>query len=106
MQRLRAEGWGRLIRVLAPLGALLVEGWPALVVALIVQEGGLWLATRLVEPCEPSSATASHATSAPSAQAASAAAARQAVTGAPSGQACAAAPSGHAAAASSSASAA
>jgi hypothetical protein len=52
MGRLRADGWGRLIRVVAPLGALVVEGWAALLVAVIVQEGGLWLARRLVDPCQ------------------------------------------------------
>src|SRR5438477_7070851 len=52
MSRLRADGWGRLIRVVAPLGAVIIEGWPALLVALIVQEGGLWLTKRLVEPCQ------------------------------------------------------
>jgi hypothetical protein len=51
MGRRRGEGW-RLIRVVAPLGAFVVEGWAALVVAVIVQEGGLWLARRLVEPCQ------------------------------------------------------
>jgi 4-amino-4-deoxy-L-arabinose transferase-like glycosyltransferase len=50
--RLGGEGWGRLLRVVAPLGALLVEGWPALVGAVLVQEGGLWLAGRLVPRCE------------------------------------------------------
>jgi hypothetical protein len=52
---LRGEGWGRAIRVLAPLGALLIEGWPALIGTLLVQEGGLWLAGRLVECCQRSS---------------------------------------------------
>jgi 4-amino-4-deoxy-L-arabinose transferase-like glycosyltransferase len=52
MYRLRGDGWGRLIRVLAPLGALLVEGWPAFVATLIIQEGGLWLARRFAETCQ------------------------------------------------------
>ncbi len=51
-QRLGGDGWGRIVRVLAPLGALVVEGWPALVGALLIQEIGLWLAGRLVAPCE------------------------------------------------------
>ena len=34
LERLRADGWGRAIRVVAPLGALVVEGWPALVMAM------------------------------------------------------------------------
>jgi 4-amino-4-deoxy-L-arabinose transferase-like glycosyltransferase len=49
--RLRGEGWGHAIRVLAPLGALIVEGWPACIGALLVQEGGLWLASRLADAC-------------------------------------------------------
>jgi hypothetical protein len=52
MGRLRADGWGRLIRLVAPLVAFIVEGWPALLVAVIVQEGGLWLTRRLVDPCQ------------------------------------------------------
>ena len=47
IERLRGGGWGRLVRLVAPLGAFLLEGWPALVGALLVQEGGLWLAGRL-----------------------------------------------------------
>jgi len=43
--------WQWAIRVVAPLGALLIEGWPALVGALLVQEGGLWLARRWISPC-------------------------------------------------------
>jgi hypothetical protein len=46
--RLKGDGWGRAIRVLAPLGALAVEGWPAFIGALLIQEAGLWLAGRLV----------------------------------------------------------
>ena len=49
--RLRGEGWGRAIRVLAPLGALLIEGWPELIGTLLVQETGLWLASRV--PARP-----------------------------------------------------
>jgi 4-amino-4-deoxy-L-arabinose transferase-like glycosyltransferase len=49
---LRGEGWPLAIRVLAPAGALVVEGWPALIGALVVQEGGLWLTGRLTEGCE------------------------------------------------------
>jgi 4-amino-4-deoxy-L-arabinose transferase-like glycosyltransferase len=51
-ERLGGHGWGRAIRVLAPLGALVVEGWPALIGTLLIQEGGLWLAGRLVGACE------------------------------------------------------
>lgn len=38
-----------MVRVLAPLGAFAIEGWPALIGAILVQEGGLWLAKRLVD---------------------------------------------------------
>lgn len=51
-ERLAGDGWGRAIRLLAPLGALIVEGWPALIGTLLIQEGGLWLAGRLVGTCE------------------------------------------------------
>jgi 4-amino-4-deoxy-L-arabinose transferase-like glycosyltransferase len=44
--------WTLVIRVLAPLGALAIEGWPALIGAVLVQEGGLWLAGRLTEACQ------------------------------------------------------
>jgi hypothetical protein len=43
--------WQLAVRVAAPLGALLVEGWPALVGALLVQEGGLWASRRLTSAC-------------------------------------------------------
>jgi hypothetical protein len=49
---LRRVPWGHLLRVLAPLGALLVEGWPALIGTILIQEGGLWLAGRLVPHAE------------------------------------------------------
>jgi hypothetical protein len=39
--------WRTALRVVAPLGALALEGLPALIGALLVQEGGLWLAKRL-----------------------------------------------------------
>jgi hypothetical protein len=52
--RLRGEGWGRAIRVLAPLGALVVEGWPAMIGTVLVQEASLWLAGRLAAPCQRS----------------------------------------------------
>lgn len=39
-------------RLLAPLGALALEGWPALIGALLIQEGGFWLAKRLTDDCE------------------------------------------------------
>jgi hypothetical protein len=48
--RPRGDTWLRIARVLAPLSALALEGLPALMGALLVQEGGLWLARRLVEP--------------------------------------------------------
>jgi 4-amino-4-deoxy-L-arabinose transferase-like glycosyltransferase len=38
------------VRVLAPFGAFALEGWPALVGAALVQEGGLWLARRIAQP--------------------------------------------------------
>jgi hypothetical protein len=41
--------WQGAVRVIAPLGALYVEGWPALIGALLVQEGGLWLARRVTD---------------------------------------------------------
>jgi hypothetical protein len=40
------------VRVLAPLGALVVEGWPAFLGAVLVQEGCLWLAAPLTEVCQ------------------------------------------------------
>jgi hypothetical protein len=39
--------WQSAVRVIAPLGALYVEGWPAFVGTLLFQEGGLWLARRI-----------------------------------------------------------
>jgi hypothetical protein len=39
IDRLRDEGWGRVVRLIAPIGALILEGWPALIGALLVQEG-------------------------------------------------------------------
>ena len=44
-------GWQLPVRILAPLSAFVVEGWPALIAAVLVQEGGLWIAARVVEPC-------------------------------------------------------
>jgi hypothetical protein len=44
-------GWQLPVRLLAPLGAFVVEGWPALIAAILVQEGGLWVAGRIVETC-------------------------------------------------------
>ena len=38
---------GMVIRVGAPLAAWFVEGWAALIAAVLVQEGGLWLARRV-----------------------------------------------------------
>ncbi|HEY0580816.1 MAG TPA: hypothetical protein VGE94_01460, partial [Chloroflexota bacterium] len=52
LEWLRGERWGRAVRVLVPLAAMVVEGWPALLGALLIQEGGLWLTGRLVEPCQ------------------------------------------------------
>jgi hypothetical protein len=44
--------WQLAIRLIAPLGALLLEGVPALIGAALVQEVGLWIAGRLVSPCQ------------------------------------------------------
>jgi 4-amino-4-deoxy-L-arabinose transferase-like glycosyltransferase len=44
-----AVTWQTGVRVIAPLGALYVEGWPALIGALLVQESGLWLARRITD---------------------------------------------------------
>src|SRR5690349_13599028 len=52
MRRRNLVWWQIAIRVLAPLGAFVLEGWPALIGALLVQEGGLWLARRLTTACE------------------------------------------------------
>src|SRR4051812_22410494 len=49
---LRGEAWSRALRVLAPIGALVVEGWPALIGAVLIQESGLWLTGRLVGSCQ------------------------------------------------------
>jgi len=51
IERLRGQGWGRVVRLVAPIGAFVLEGWPALIGALMVQEGGLWLAGRLSGGC-------------------------------------------------------
>src|SRR3954449_2714466 len=48
---LRGLSWCRAVRVAAPLAALLVEGLPALIAALVVQEGGLWLCRKLTDRC-------------------------------------------------------
>ncbi len=50
--------WQTGVRIFAPLGALYVEGWPALIGALLVQESGLWLARRVSAPANRSLATA------------------------------------------------
>jgi hypothetical protein len=52
IERVRGLGWGRVVRLLAPIGAFVVEGWPALVGAVLVQEGGLWLAGRMSGGCK------------------------------------------------------
>ena len=49
---LRGDGWGRAIRLLGPLAALVLEGWPALIGALAVQETGLWVAGRIGGRCQ------------------------------------------------------
>jgi hypothetical protein len=49
--------WQTGVRVIAPLGALYVEGWPAFIGALLVQEGGLWLARRISAPANRQLAT-------------------------------------------------
>ena len=48
MRRLHGEAWCRVVRVLAPLGALVVEGWAAALGAVLFQEAGLWLARKVV----------------------------------------------------------
>ncbi|MBV9579355.1 MAG: glycosyltransferase family 39 protein [Chloroflexi bacterium] len=50
--------WQTAVRVLAPLGALYVEGWPALIGALLVQEGGLWLARHITASAQRQVASA------------------------------------------------
>ncbi len=52
--RAHGYGWTLAVRVLAPLAVLAIEGWPALVGAVLVQEGCLWLAGRLTESCQRS----------------------------------------------------
>jgi hypothetical protein len=49
---MRFRWWATLVRVVAPLGALVIEGWPALIAALLVQEGGLWLTRRISGKCQ------------------------------------------------------
>jgi 4-amino-4-deoxy-L-arabinose transferase-like glycosyltransferase len=51
IQRLRELGWSRPARVALPLAAFVIEGWPAFIAALIVQEGGLWLSRALATDC-------------------------------------------------------
>jgi len=46
------SGVSRLVRLVAPLGALLVEGPGAAIGGLLCQEAGLMAAQRMVEPCE------------------------------------------------------
>jgi hypothetical protein len=54
IERVRGLGWGRVVRLVGPIGALVLEGWPALVGAVLVQEGGLWLAGRMSGGCKRS----------------------------------------------------
>jgi hypothetical protein len=54
-ERLRGDAWCHAIRVLAPLGAFVVEGWAAAIGAILFQEGGLWAARRIVRDCGTSS---------------------------------------------------
>lgn len=49
--------WQAAIRIIAPLAALYVEGLPALIGALLVQEGGLWLARRISDAAHRQLAT-------------------------------------------------
>jgi hypothetical protein len=49
---MRVRWWAGLARVLAPAGAFLVEGWPALIAAILVQEAGLWVTGRLSGRCQ------------------------------------------------------
>jgi 4-amino-4-deoxy-L-arabinose transferase-like glycosyltransferase len=41
------DGWGWAVRILAPLGAFLLEGWVSALAAGALQESGLWLAKRI-----------------------------------------------------------
>jgi hypothetical protein len=50
--------WQGAVRFGAPLGALYVEGWPAFIGAVLVQEGALWLARRIASPGQRQIATA------------------------------------------------
>ncbi len=50
-QRLRSFGWESVVRVVAPLTAFALEGWAALIGAVLVQEIGLWLSRQLAEAC-------------------------------------------------------
>src|SRR5438128_313990 len=44
--------WLQLVRVVAPVGALLIEGPGAAIGAVLAQEGGLWLSGRLSGKCQ------------------------------------------------------
>jgi hypothetical protein len=44
---LRWVGWGGLARLVGPVGALVLAGWATALGAVLIQEGGLWLAGRL-----------------------------------------------------------
>ena len=46
----RSDQWGRVVRALVPLGALWIEGIPALVGAALITEGGIYLARRVGGP--------------------------------------------------------
>ena len=43
------DTWVWLLRLLGPLGALVLEGLPALIGAILIQEAALWLARRLTD---------------------------------------------------------
>ena len=43
--------WQYVVRAICPVGAFLIEGWPALIGAVLVQEGGLWLTRRIARAC-------------------------------------------------------
>jgi 4-amino-4-deoxy-L-arabinose transferase-like glycosyltransferase len=55
--RERGEWAWHAVRVLVPLGALIVEGWAAAIGALAVQEAGLWIARRIGGKCQETTAS-------------------------------------------------
>ncbi len=49
--------WQYAVRVVCPIAAFVVEGWPAFIGAVLVQEGGLWLTHRIAARCHRRLAT-------------------------------------------------